>query len=613
MKSRFLLAVVLLSGVLMAKEIAITVDYYDNVWKVFKAEGNAPDKGIHTTDNIADMMDKFATELKATAVFWIYNFYETNHRWIKSSETGKLLNDRELIKFIVDCAHKRKLKLIFVVKPFETGITAIPQPYCWIKPEAGRETINGIIISNLDEYALANPEYRMKRRPEPAAPFQLPVTSVKLVNEGNMPPAFNRDDIELYISRVNGEFQKYDQEFQFAVSSETRDGKPVKVVTLSPLNIAPEYRYIRLDYIGKKAEKKFFNREDRILELYHNDRILPQTNDNMKYTLSSLLSLLEGCWMVSSPENTRLPVKYLPKNYGKGGNLSYSFGQGPWRIRRYFDHAEHVINGHIAVCRDHRQEFLAMHPAYPEVRNYWLKRIQPLIDAGADGIDVRVSSHSTWTKDGELYGFNQPVVEEYRKLYGVDITSQPYDKEKLRELQGKYYTMFLQELKERTKAAGIPLIGHVSFMMLHDIGRVLNDIPVNFNYEWEKWITSGILDGVTIKYFPWPWDSQKGQGKEDVKKIADLAHKHKIPVYLNVRTDCWYMITSPKIRQSTRMQEKDIARIKSLLGWAWEQPVEFINLYEGNDFTLLNPESQKIELSPELIQMIGDLSPAPEK
>lgn len=612
-------ALLLLSmGVLCGREIAVTVDYCDNVWKVLKAEGSAPDKGIHTTAEIDAMMKKFASELKATRVFWIWNFYDDKFHWVKDAGNGELLSGRKLMKFLVDCAHANQLELFFIIKPFESMPQRIPHPYAWGPEDPERVNVNGVAIYSVDDFALAHPEYQFRRRPDPAPERQqLPVTAIKLVADREVASEFVPADFRIYVSRVNGDFVPLPGGFTMTAGSEERGGKKVSVLTFA-VDIPAEYRYLYVQYVGSGAKKQFGNQDDQIMELYSNGVELESTIANLRQPRANIVSMMEHAYMLADGRNTGMPAAMQPENYGVDGNFSFLFDNSPWHSRRIIDHPDHPINGMAAVCRDRVERLASLHPAYPEVREYWLRKTAELIDAGADGIDLRTGNHTTFSQQGDQFGFNAPVVAEYRKRYGVDIETGDYDPARLREVQGDFLTTFIRELKALCEERGVELYGHITFMMLNESGRLQNDEPANFEYQWKRWIDEKLFDGITIKYFPWPWDKQRLAAydpiaREQAAMLARLARKQGMKSCLDVRTDCWYMITSPVVRKGISMKEADIERISSLIKWAWQQPVDMITLYEGNDFTLLNPESGAIEIAPELVQMIDALKPAPAR
>ena len=55
-------------------------------------------------------------------------------------------------------------------------------------------------------------------------------------------------------------------------------------------------------------------------------------------------------------------------------------------------------------------------------------------------------------------GFNPPVVEKYKALYGVDPRTESFDREKLGRIRGAFVIEFLKEAKKILNAAGIKTI-----------------------------------------------------------------------------------------------------------------------------------------------------------
>jgi len=154
----------------------------------------------------------------------------------------------------------------------------------------------------------------------------------------------------------------------------------------------------------------------------------------------------------------------------------------------------------------------ALHPVYPEVRKYWIDEIlQRGVKMGVDGVDIRIGNHSTYTCEGDMYGFNEPIVEEYKKRYGVDIMTQEYDRKKFQQLNGEYYTLFLRELREALRKHGVPLQVHVNgvFRPGH-FRKFRNEVPATFQFDWRSWIEDDIVDSIALKYLPCP----KGAGGE---------------------------------------------------------------------------------------------------
>jgi hypothetical protein len=603
MKKKLLIAIIfcfaggLFSTWANPQKKCVTVDFLDNIWKSYKTAKASPGNGTHSTQNIDQMMEIFS-KLGFAEVFWIYNYNDHLQIEIIDSKTNKPLSEKLFLKYLVDSAHRAGMKLFMVVKPFESASsTAFPQPYFEAFKNTGLENINGY-YPNLDEFILKNPDYRIKRKPVDKRLEKLAVTSIKLIGSSAEEVPFSKTDFKLYTSETNGKFSEYNKPFTLQTGLENRNGKKVYILTIKDLLIPPKEKYIWVEYVGKKQEKKFHNQQNKIMELYSGTQVLPVTNSITKITLEGIYSRLDHLRANFISGNTKAWSIKIPRDYGFKGNIAFQFGYGPWISQICLDTKPDARQGYIAVCRGKQKYLNGLHPAYPQVRQYWLSQLDKLIEAGVDGIDLRADSHSTWTQEGEDYGFNEPVIKEFRKRYGVDVLTQTFDFGKWKDLQAEYFTAFLKEAKKRTTAAKIPLFAHVSYLMVRYFPRKLNNLPENFSWPWKSWIKDDIIDGVTIKYIPWPWGKKRGQGKELVHEIAGYAKQYNKQVYLNVRLECWWMQLSAKQRKTFPLKEKDIKRVENAINWAWQQKqVDAINLYEANDFLLRDHMTKKVTCS----------------
>ena len=87
--------------------------------------------------------------------------------------------------------------------------------------------------------------------------------------------------------------------------------------------------------------------------------------------------------------------------------------------------------------------------------------VSDCIAAGVDGVDVRISCHSSWTDSPQIYGFNPPVAAEYERRYGVNPDVEPYDPALLGNVRGDLYDRFLRAARTRLAAAGLPMHHHI--------------------------------------------------------------------------------------------------------------------------------------------------------
>jgi hypothetical protein len=133
--------------------------------------------------------------------------------------------------------------------------------------------------------------------------------------------------------------------------------------------------------------------------------------------------------------------------------------------------------------------------AYPEVREWLAGVMRREVEAGADGVDIRISSH-TMSLDYENYGFNPPLVDAFRERHGVDVTREPFDRAAWRRLRGEYADAFIEEASRAVRGAGGVLFAHVT--------ESFGDSPEGPCYhetfwDWRRWVEEGRLDAVTAK------------------------------------------------------------------------------------------------------------------
>ena len=133
--------------------------------------------------------------------------------------------------------------------------------------------------------------------------------------------------------------------------------------------------------------------------------------------------------------------------------------------------------------------------AYPEVRAWLVGMINDAIDAGVDGVDIRQNSH-TECLDWENYGFGPPLIKEFQRRYGVDISTEPFDRAAWRRLRGEYFDLFLQEAAEALHSRQKQLLVHLIPGMESSA-----DEPcfMEIFWDWRSWLRSGMVDQLTFK------------------------------------------------------------------------------------------------------------------
>jgi hypothetical protein len=284
----------------------------------------------------------------------------------------------------------------------------------------------------------------------------------------------------------------------------------------------------------------------------------------------------------------------IPKDHNQNPeNYVYKFtGNGP--NRKGFK----PLNEDGCCVYVGRKEYLwgALHPCYPQVRQHWLNRIQDCIDAGVDGIDIRISNHSSWTNEGEMYGFNEPAVAEFQNRYGINVLTEAFDMDLWKALQGEYWTTFLAQARQLTSDYDLPLQLHISPLRLNynPWGRY-NGIPENFHWDWQNWIGDGLCDAVHLKM----WWMDKAFAKE----VAAFAKQHNRQVTLDIRLQYRGKMKKPNYDPipSDASYPQIIERIEHGLD---SKNIDAIVLYEGNCFTELDTQRDEIVVMPLMKELL---------
>jgi len=448
-------------------------------------------------------------------------------------------------------------------------------------------------------FVTAHPRYRLKRRPsQPWA--DKAVTTVKLVKADDNPTRLKKEHIEVWTSRVNGDFTLYTGPMGFTDEVEERNGRPVRVLTLSALRIDPNQRYIMVRSGLRDREPDFVNRADRLMELYDaNGHPIPATWDESTITPDALKGLLEKHCGRHTGKFEIAPGYALPEGYGKSpGKLSFRFDTGQRARPRALDGSRSGHDGKIVAAKG-RQEYVAgsMHPAYPEVRGYWLDQVRRIVAAGVDGVDIRVTNHSAWTVHGAAYGFNEPAVAEFMRRHRVDVLTQPFDRGQWRDLQGEYYTQFLREARALTRKAGVQMQVHVNGLMGFDVpGWERNNVPANFAWQWRTWIEEDLCDSVALKYIPWLFGGRAGMGADFGEQVTRLAKEHNKAVFSHARLPWWVLVNTPGQKAFT---QRDMDRLLAQMRWGWQcRLIDGVILYESASFVRMLPDTGETQVSP---------------
>jgi len=473
--------------------LSATVDFPDDVRN-----------GAYTPE----LLEKLVTTLKGVGVRRIYWLYygdvdptsELAGNMIQWMKYGRATLDRigEPVKAAVPIAHRHGLEIYAVLKPYNTGLAGT---YPQGSPQAGATRLRRIggTIQQAIPFIERHPEMRIRRRPErlPAGLDTIPVQRIRLVKKDDAPTRVRKENLEIWASPDNFRYRRLDVPFTVRetvepAASDVRDyygetvyrrGTPLRVLALEGLRLTERFVAVTTKLGGARGD--FRNTAGAMIEVYgHGPDPLP---------------------IVVA---TRSAIWISPRSFRSHG-LEFDSGYGPFQVDLDVDNestrgAEWSLarGGCIAFARG-KNDHLPVAPCevYPEVRRLWRGWVDRLLDAGVDGIDLRVSAHGTLTDEPEAYGFNEPIVEEYRRRHGVDIRTEPYDPVRLAELRGAHYTDFVRETSRRVRARGKRMQVHVhteAFRPDASHGRLMG-IPSNIHFDWKRWLDERLVDGITLR------------------------------------------------------------------------------------------------------------------
>jgi hypothetical protein len=165
--------------------------------------------------------------------------------------------------------------------------------------------------------------------------------------------------------------------------------------------------------------------------------------------------------------------------------------------------------------------------AYPEAREYWLNDVKLILDKyDVDGIYMDTRTECMSPEHADKYGFNEPIVREFQKRYGVNILEEDFDVEKWRALRGEYFTLFLSEMSKTIHARG------KSFCLGTSRGDYIGFPLGNMKLEWRKWISEKMIDALELEAHGWGW------GKQGYGYLTDFATGRGLkPLEVMVRED----------------------------------------------------------------------------
>ncbi|HWL54640.1 MAG TPA: hypothetical protein VNQ90_19525 [Chthoniobacteraceae bacterium] len=398
----------------------------------------------------------------------------------------------------VRSAHRYGIEIYALLKPFDMGFWPTHGEGTAEAAAEGKLRYNGGWIYWIADFAARNRQWITARKPALAGESTVGlIQRIDLVKEDEKEASFHVGEVRLYVSDDNVGYRLYDgpmvreevvEEYpvwEHTASGGRPTGRLRKASVLRMHGLAIASRYIALGVDG--ADGSFAN---DLLNLVH---LFGEKGEERRLTYG-LKARVPGSSATERPDFRSAGVEF---DVWPGTASAIFPGFDGIRARWALDSRERFL----AVARGKETGPVAVFsPAFPEVRAWWLGWLKESLDAGADGIELRVRNHHgplTW---GE-FGFEKPVRDEFLRRHGVDLwETDDFDKEAWRRLRGEGYTQFLREARALALSYGKPMGLHLSptLNMEPDQGAAME-----IHWDWRAWLLEGLADSVTMKEI-WP-------------------------------------------------------------------------------------------------------------
>ena len=416
----------------------------------------------------------------------------------------------DIFKTAVEHAHRQGIELIGTIKPYDMAIHGHSwPPFSEMGKKYGRISRIGTSNGWTTRMAADHQHLLMARKPSAWGPAKNTVwTRLDLVKDDDAPSALSPDDILISISDDNETFRPYTGP---VTRAELVEEYPIYRSTPSgpiPTLKTRRSRVFRFD--GLDLREPFF-----AIEVKGGTRSFSNRLCDLVHIYGDI------------GEETHLTYGLSLRSYGLGG---FEFNRYPGSpSNAMISGGDPIITplaidrgatSYIAFARGKDRSPLAvMSPSYPETRALWMGWIKAMLDAGADGIDIRAGNHNSdfaWIE----YGFEEPVRDEMLKHTGVDIwETDEFDFDLWRRIRGEGWTQFIREASQVVRSRGKTLAVHID---AYFDGAPGTGGGMNMVSDWRTWLDEGLVDRVTGKAL-WP-------GSSFAREVLALAHAKGVPV-----------------------------------------------------------------------------------
>ena len=143
--------------------------------------------------------------------------------------------------------------------------------------------------------------------------------------------------------------------------------------------------------------------------------------------------------------------------------------------------------------------------AYPEAREAMATYLaKAVIDGGYDEISFLTYAENFSQRYEDEFGYAEPIVEEYRQKFGVDIRKDDFNRDEWRKIRGEHVTEFLRLLKQKLAPHGKEIAVCVHGRNFDRAMLWLIDGGVctagNFSWSIDDWLKGDVVDEITLFY-----------------------------------------------------------------------------------------------------------------
>ncbi len=466
------------------------------------------------------------------------------------------------VRMYASVAHSLKLEAVAIYKPYEGG-GGLTVPEGQVADNANwYEEVPGGRRTYFETFITEHPEMRIKRRDDAHIVDDRPITKIEMVFMLDQVTDKNHLDdtitiasttaryvgkptVTLYGSSDNYTYQKYEGSFNTSWETDKRDvydangrllysNANVYVMTIDGFDFADGTDYIAFTF--SDADK------GKLLTLPYSMTSVYCGNEKVA---SSVTVWARRIWEASSwvkndtPGNHTWGFEFNPLS---GGDFSFNSAQftnyfTQWGFEFEYEGSGYQRSGWInsngyCVTKGKPQYVSGtLCEGYAEVREHWLDYVKYLSeDCDYDAVDIRLQNHASFITDPINYGYNEPIVEKYKELYGVDIsdpsvtiTEDMYVK--IMKIRGEFFEMFLEEAAEYLHANHKKIFIHLIAdyanedgwsLDTHSLNKIASPYRPKIILDWKKCVD--LADEVIVKNF-W-WNMYDANAALEIKKYA---------------------------------------------------------------------------------------------